>query len=271
MPALAQPPEPLVLALERRQIDSHPAEAAELADGWLHRFNHGLWNRVNSVYPLAPGAAPLADRIARAEAFYGARGLPARFQIAPVVDGEGLDAALAARGYARIQDSEVRFRPDLETAAAPSAGMAVELAPQPGPDWLALHLEAASPREAGLRRDLFSRLTQPRAFALARLAGVPLAIGLGILDLPILNISAMRTVEAARRRGLGRAIIGALMGWAQGEGGKSAFLQVEVDNSAARGLYDALGFAPLYGYHYRLGPAPAEMSTPARSASEVGA
>ena len=37
-------------------------------------------------------------------------------------------------------------------------------------------------------------------------------------------------------------------------GARTAWLQVEESNAHARGLYDSLGFAELYRYHYRQPP-----------------
>ena len=39
---------------------------------------------------------------------------------------------------------------------------------------------------------------------------------------------------------------------ARAAGAASAYLQVEADNARARAVYDRLGFADGYGYHYRM-------------------
>ena len=43
---------------------------------------------------------------------------------------------------------------------------------------------------------------------------------------------------------------------ARDEGARHAYLQVEADNHAARSVYQRLGFADAYAYHYRLAPEP---------------
>jgi N-acetylglutamate synthase len=57
-----------------------------------------------------------------------------------------------------------------------------------------------------------------------------------------------------RRRGLARAITGALAAAAADHGAASVYLQVENGNAAARTLYRQAGFSDHHGYHYRVGP-----------------
>ena len=57
---------------------------------------------------------------------------------------------------------------------------------------------------------------------------------------------------AMRGRGLGRALVCGLLHWGRTQGAQWAELQVRTPNRVARGLYESLGFHPLYAYHYRL-------------------
>ena len=45
-----------------------------------------------------------------------------------------------------------------------------------------------------------------------------------------------------------------LLAQAREQGARSAYLQVEGDNQAARSVYQRLGFADGYAYHYRCAP-----------------
>jgi ribosomal protein S18 acetylase RimI-like enzyme len=55
-----------------------------------------------------------------------------------------------------------------------------------------------------------------------------------------------------RGQGLAAALCTKLLTNAREAGTKSAYLQVEADNHAARAVYSKLGFADGYGYHYRI-------------------
>ena len=64
---------------------------------------------------------------------------------------------------------------------------------------------------------------------------------------------SVATDPAHRRRGLGRAIMIALLDWAKRHGAAYAYLPVEKRNTPALALYNGLGFdTELYRYHYRV-------------------
>ena len=59
------------------------------------------------------------------------------------------------------------------------------------------------------------------------------------------EILTVGVVPAARRRGIARQLVAALVTEARSRGAREAFLEVRVDNEAARQLYAAEGFAEL--------------------------
>ncbi|SHG02861.1 [SSU ribosomal protein S18P]-alanine acetyltransferase [Jatrophihabitans endophyticus] len=59
------------------------------------------------------------------------------------------------------------------------------------------------------------------------------------------EILTVGTVPAARRRGVGRLLLTALLAEAVRRGATEVFLEVRVDNDAALALYDGEGFARL--------------------------
>jgi ribosomal protein S18 acetylase RimI-like enzyme len=69
------------------------------------------------------------------------------------------------------------------------------------------------------------------------------------------GIFCLATAAHARRRGVARAVIHALTGWATERGARRIYLLVERDNAPARALYARTGFSRSHGYHYRAAPA----------------
>jgi ribosomal-protein-alanine N-acetyltransferase len=59
------------------------------------------------------------------------------------------------------------------------------------------------------------------------------------------DIQTIAVVERARRRGLGRTLLRALLGEARTRGAGEVFLEVRADNPGARALYEGLGFAEI--------------------------
>ena len=126
-----------VAELEAVAYDVWRAPEVEELDGWRLRFAHGLTGRANSVWPNGDGALPLAERIEGVERWYAARGVPVLFQLTAAARPDGLEPALAARGY------EVRGVPvSVETArlagvVAATSGDA-DVAAEPDERWLGL-------------------------------------------------------------------------------------------------------------------------------------
>ena len=58
------------------------------------------------------------------------------------------------------------------------------------------------------------------------------------------QILTVGTVPAARRRGIGRALVQALLDEAAARDAEQVVLEVRVDNTAATALYASFGFAP---------------------------
>ena len=56
------------------------------------------------------------------------------------------------------------------------------------------------------------------------------------------DIQTIAVAETARRGGLGRALMNALIGEARKRGAKEVFLEVRADNPGPKRLYDSLGF-----------------------------
>ncbi|GAA2795619.1 hypothetical protein GCM10020219_078620 [Nonomuraea dietziae] len=76
-----------------------------------------------------------------------------------------------------------------------------------------------------------------------------MAVGRGVPQGDTLGIYCMATRPGARRRGLARSVLRALIRHA---GLASAYLVVTEGNVGARNLYRGEGFEPRGAYHYRV-------------------
>ena len=251
-----------VRLIEELAANAWPADVIQVVDGWRLRCSPGVVaRRSNSVLSIAgPGTAGLEGYLELAERFYRARGIEPRFQISPASVPEGLDEALASRGY------EIEARADIQAAPIEDvlAGVAarppfdVQVERRAGREWLALSTELVGRGDPdAMRAGVFDRIAPPAGYVLLRdtreggARGEPVALGLGVVERGWLGIFSMATAERARRRRAATAVLGALVRWAARLGATSCYLQVEVGNEPARSLYAGLGFATRYGYHYR--------------------
>jgi ribosomal protein S18 acetylase RimI-like enzyme len=242
----------MIRELEERAFRAWPAAEVQELDGWRLRATAGVTRRANSVWPNGPGARPVERKLAEVEAFYAARGLPALYQVTGAAQPPNLDEALAARGYTLEAAVAVEVA---RLADLPAAGPGTRVEERPSPAWFELSaLQGRFAAVAGVYRGILDRLEGRALFALASLDGVPAAVGLGVRDGDWLGVFSMLTLPDWRRRGLGRAVLGALADAGRARGLTSVYLQVELDNEAARAFYRGAGFHEAYRYHYRRAP-----------------
>lgn len=233
--------------IEEAALNAWPAERQQLLDGWLLRSSGGYTKRANSVTPLYPPASDPAGKIAACERFYASQGLPCIFRL-PSFAQAGLDDLLARRGYRELDRTLVLAR-ELDPASTPPPAHAEATLD----DWLEAYsaLSESSPAQRAGHRAILQRIAARPAYLLLLADGDALACGLGVLEGDYFGLFDIVVAAERRGRGLGRQMVGALLGWAAERGARRAYLQVVAGNAPARRLYDRLGFSEQYQYWYR--------------------
>jgi GNAT superfamily N-acetyltransferase len=258
----------LTRALEELAFRGWSALRTERVDGWVLRDSEGATRRGNSVWPH-DDVADLPAALARVDRFYGRAGRPAFVQLTPASRPSGLRQALDAAGYEPEQGPTdvcvaglsgiVAGVAGLAERAAPPAGRArgpvrVALAESPDDGWLDV-CAAGGMSMFGQHRAasvaVLCRIETPAIYVTATVDGVPVGAGRGVADGDWLGIYSMATLPAARGQGAATTVMAALSNWATSVGARRALLQVEEQSTAARRIYAALGFLPVYRYTYR--------------------
>lgn len=242
MPSAAE-----IRALEEVGYRIWVSPEVEELDGWRLRHARGLTGRANSVFPNAAGALPLAEKLDRVEAWYAARGLPARWQLTGGSLPTPLHEALTERGYGCPADPV-----SVETAVLPPVepDPRVEVREEADASWVALWASTRGSEDLDTARALLTG--SPGRTAFARIEGA--AVGRAVAYDGWLGITSMVTLPEARRRGLARAIVASLVDWGRSAGCTRGLLQVESTNEPARALYRDLGFVEQYAYRYWVAP-----------------
>ena len=184
--------------------------------------------------------------------WYADRALPARIQC---VAGSELDFALTARGYIPQDGGALRLTASIPEALSllvpPDAR--IRLAEAPDDAWMSLYrgglLPAIAPQVLG-SGDRYR-------YATISDNGSPLAVGRAVLvdeeSGPLwTGLAAIETAPSARRRGLAKAVLRALLDWAAGRGAMETVLEVTPSNVGALSLYRSLGFRTRHMYHCRV-------------------
>ena len=250
-----------IIDLERMAAAHWRGTEEEWLGGWLLRAAEGFTGRANSVLPLGDPGMPLDEALVAVTQWYRARGLPPMMAVpAPIAAdslAQGLDHLLSERkwltrpGPAFVMLADLPLGIDLDGLRA---GRDVLAGPEPDDAWAArYHYRGQDYLPPVARKVLTSAPEQ--SFVSIRDGNEVLAIArLSIAD-GWAGISAVEVHQDHRRQGLGGAITAAACLAAEQRGLSRVFLQVEVDNAAARALYARLGFRDSHRYHYRVAPA----------------
>jgi GNAT superfamily N-acetyltransferase len=258
-PRLAPAFDPLLLSrIEDAGLNASAPPQQRWLDGWLIRFSPGKAKRARCVNAVAEGRLPLDQKLVLAQAVFDEARLPMVMRITPFSQARDLDQQLDARGWAPLDDTRVMARAAIDT-----------LPDEPLPDglvWQALGHSAFTQSVGQLRGSpLAQRQAHAQrlelspvpfcALAIRREAdGALLACGQFAREADLVGLYDVFTAESARGQGLARRLCSRLLAQARDEGARSAYLQVEADNHAARSVYKGLGFADAYAYHYRTAP-----------------
>ena len=265
-----------IFELERIAATHWRGSEEEWQGDWLLRAAAGFTGRANSALALGDPALPLDAALAAVTSWYRSRGLPPMIAVPLSLDPSGagheLDAALAARNWGTRPGEAFVMVADLPLGASSAdAGADHELRVSGEPDdgWLArYHYRGADRLPPDARNVLTS--CEDQAFVSLRDADEVLAIARLSVAEGWAGITAVEVNPDYRRNGLGRAVTAAACRVAASRGVQAVFLQVEVGNAAARGLYEGIGFRYAHLYHYRVAPqaGPKIAGRPSKQASE---
>ena len=240
----------LARALDPLAVESWPARATQMVDGWLLRFSEGYSSRSNSVSALEYSGTSLNESIARVERAYRREGLTPQFQISPATQPEGLEAVLRMRDYIAKPSTAVMIA---EARGLAEAG-SVRVLGAADADFVRLTREGShSLADGDERLTTLARIALPKAFVIVREGEESVSCGASIATADWASVYVMRTTPSHRGKGHGKRVLGAIAAWALSQGASNLYLQVDEANAPARSLYDRAGFRDGYRYlHYYL-------------------
>lgn len=217
-------------AAEQHTVDLWPHLETEPLGEWVLRSDPApvgrLRKRANSCLAIGDPGVGLAEAAYRVRAFYGARD---RQVLAQVERGSEVEEGLTGLGWQPVPGGDADFLIGSLSRTLRAAGTVAG----------AGHPDAA--------------MTEEGDQVLAELGEV--ASGRATLDGDWLGLHSLTVAEPHRRRGLGTAVVAALLEWGAEHGATTAWLHVEVDNAPALTLYERLGFRPHHTCRYLAAPA----------------
>lgn len=230
-------------------------EIEQSLDGWRLRYNQGVNRRCNSVWPNQLGdKLKLEERLELVEEFYRRWEVWPRFQICPAAQPVGLAEVLAARGYTNYARTAVQIAPieTIQSGAPQKSVYNIEIISRFNQSWFDLYseVEGLDPPMAAMRRGTLTRIGARAGFALLRIDGEVMAIGMGVLERGWVGIFCMVIHTRFRRQAAASSILNSLASWGKEHGAPQMYLQVMENNTPALALYERAGFERLYQYYY---------------------
>jgi len=240
------------LAIEAACLSAWPAIGVVHDGAWLWRYANGYTKRSNCFQSLDPRDDGDAERrIGRLSALSVRHAIGPVFRVTPLA-GAGTVGTLDRMGWAPFEESRVLVM-DLAGRQFEGSGDVRPFAPT-DPRWYRAQtaLSGASAQTVETLKALVGLIApEAKGFVAYGRDRTPAAAALAVVAGEIGIYLNVVTDKARRRQGFGRVVMNAALAWSVENGARMAAIQVVSDNDPAIGLYEGLGFAEQYRYHYR--------------------
>ena len=245
--------ETLLSRIEDAGLNASAPPQQRWLDGWLVRFSPGKAKRARCVNAVAAGRLPVDRKLALCAPIYEQAGLPLYVRLTPFSVPRDLDARLAELGMQQQDDTRVMVRTSIKPFPEPApVALRLERLPHRAFAETVGRFRGSSLAEREAHAQRLAESPVPfSAFALIDPDGKAAACGQMALEGEIAGLYDVFTEAPRRGRGLATHLCSRLLQEARTLGAKTAYLQVEASNAAARRVYRQLGFEDAYAYHYR--------------------
>ncbi|KFB08969.1 GNAT family N-acetyltransferase [Nitratireductor basaltis] len=244
----------MIRRFEAAGFRAWPANKVRFDGTWAIRMtaSHPA-RRLNSVNPLDPGdAKQISDRVERARRLFEAYGRTPTFRISPLA-ASAISEYLDDRGWQKGGHSVVMRMP-LTDGTVSSAMNQIPLKDLHRFVSAALRVHDYGQELRPGFTEVVSAIKAEAGFFVLEEGARSLATAICVHDGALAGLFEVATASGERGKGYGRRTILSALKWARLRGASTAWLQVELDNLPALKLYERLGFAEAYRYHYRQPP-----------------
>lgn len=231
--------------VEHACADAWPAVTENTLGQWRLRAAGGFTGRANSALAVGDPGVPIAEALGTVREFAAAQAIPPMVQ---TIRDSAVESAVRGQGWrpngGHPGGAEVIV---LVGPARGAAAPGVRILPEPTPGWWELTLGPGDPD--AVRRHVLASPEQT-GFGIADAADGTAGAVRGVVVGDLLHVARLAVRPTHRRRGVARALMGGLGGWARRRGATWCALQVSVGNDGALALYRDLGFTEHHRYRY---------------------
>lgn len=242
----------MIQKFEELSLSAWPSLQTEDYDGWILRFSNGFTKRANSVNPLYDSSLDLDKKIDYCENVYRDKGLRPTYKITNEARPINLDDTLTDRGYKVIDTTSLQVV-ELNNIL-PISIEGGEFSDIHLEEWIEAYcsLNARAAKNRATLQEMLEMIAAEKAFVALQRDGRAIACAMAVLERGFLGLFNIVVDNSFRNQGCGKQISLNLMHWGKQNGAKQAYLQVTVDNAAAKKIYSTLGFREEYQYWYRV-------------------
>ena len=242
---------PFIRRLEAVSFRAWPASTVGYEGSWQVRLTAAHPSkRINSVVPLDPSDYGNLDmRLAKASKRFEDYGRQLTVRQTALMAPE-IERYLLSEGWQSFGDTTVM------SVSLAALELPEDIAHLPSHD-IGRYIEARlalTGEDAGLRAGYAEILSSIKPtcglFVKEENEGEPLASIICVQDNDLAGITNLAVAKDQQRKGFGSEIVTSALRWARLSGAKTAWLQVEDSNPAARALYSKFGFTDAYHYRY---------------------
>lgn len=240
-----------IRTIEELTINAFPALQTEIYDGWILRFSNGYTYRANCICPIYSSEESPSKKIHFCEKKYMNKGMSPIFKITSGTDGE-IDKALDNDGYIKVKTVNIMYSL-IETMVIDNAG-GIEVTNCIDDEWLNAAVRLSGIQEESLQeiqRKILKNIVSNLVCVKAKMNGVIIGCGLGIIDNGYIGLYNIHVDENYRRMGIGLNICKTILKAGIENNVNKAYLQVHSLNDKAINMYHKLGFQTLYTYWFR--------------------
>jgi ribosomal protein S18 acetylase RimI-like enzyme len=231
-----------VVDIERAASSTWSPDERTMLAGWMLASSGGFTRRANCATPTGD-SDPSPEMRAPVESWLAERGAALVVRVTPLADDQLVAQVTRSWGLDRADETVVMTKP----LVGPIAGVLAVVDPgDPGFAAELLRMNNRSPDGIGA----FTRMVLRLGSDAAGVWDEGRAVGLAAVAGDVAAVYSIAVGPAHRRRGLATDVTTTAEAWAVGRGATSAFVQVRVDNEAARTMYGKLGYEERYRYHY---------------------
>lgn len=245
----------LVSRVEDAGLNASAPPQQRWLDGWLVRYLPGKARRARCINALAPGLLTLEEKLALADKVYRAAQLPMIFRLSRFSQPANLDAELERQGYGLVDETRVMICPRLPEGPPRALPAGTHLEPLNGAAFAEAvgELRGSPPEHRSSHALRLAHSPVPyKGWALRRATDdFVLACGQTAQEAELVGVYDVFTHPSARNQGLSQALCEHMLSVSALQGAKVGYLQVDAVNHPALKVYERLGFADAYRYHYR--------------------